>query len=63
MIKKIEPKNVDQEWNHSNLHERMKWILIIKDELTTMIQKNVLSPVKKEEEYLVTRPLVMNWVF
>ena len=40
----------------------MKWRLVIKDELTTMIQKNVVSPVKLEDELGVTRPLGMRWV-
>ena len=40
----------------------MKWIHVIKDELTTMIQKNFLSPVKPEDEHCVTRPLGMRWV-
>ena len=33
-----------------------------KGELTTMIQKNVLSPVKVEGEYVLKRPLGMRWV-
>ena len=31
---------------------------MIKDNITTMIQKNVLSPVKTEEEHQFTRPPV-----
>ena len=46
IIKKIEPKNVDKEWNNLNLHERMKSILIIRDELTTMIQKCPITSYK-----------------
>ena len=44
------------------MDERRKWILVIKDELTSMIQNNVLSPVKVEDEYVVSRPLGMRWV-
>ena len=62
IIKQVEPNNVDQDWNHSNINERMKFIHVIKDDLTTMIQNNVLSPVKPEDEHCVTRPLGMRWV-
>ena len=44
------------------MNERRKWRLVIKDELTSMIQKNVLSPVKVEDELVVSRPLGMRWV-
>ena len=39
----------------------MKWRTVIKDYLTTMIEKNVLTPVDLEEEYSVKRPLGMIW--
>ena len=51
IIKQLEPNSVDQDWNHMDIDERRKWRLLIKDELTTMIQKNVLSPVKDEDKY------------
>ena len=44
------------------MNKRRKWRLVIKDELTSMIQKNVLSPFKVEDESVVTRPLGMRWV-
>ena len=62
IIRKVEPNNIDQSWNHTDIEERRKWILAIKDELTSMIQKNVLSPVKVEDEIEVSRPLGMSWV-
>ena len=62
IIRQVEPNNIDQDWNHSDMDERRKWRLIIKDELTSMIQKNVLSPVKVEYESVVTRPLGMRWL-
>ena len=40
----------------------MKWILLIEDELTTMIKKNVLSPFSEKDEHQVDRPLGMRWV-
>ena len=49
IIRQVEPNTIDQDWNHSDINERRKWRLVIKDELTTMIQKNVLSPVKVED--------------
>ena len=39
----------------------MKWRHVIKEDLTKMIQKNVLSPLKPEDEHYVTIPLVMCW--
>ena len=62
IIRQVEPNNIDQDWNHSDMDERSKWRLVIKDELTSMIQKNVLSPVKVEDESVVSRPLGMRWV-
>ena len=62
IIRQVEPNTIDQSWNHSDINERRKWRLVIKDELTTMIQKNVLSPVNVEDESAVTRPLGMHWV-
>ena len=62
IIRKVEPNIIDQAWNHSDMDERRKWRLVIKDELTSMIQKNVLSPVKVEDESVVTRTLGMRWV-
>ena len=49
IIRQIEPNNIDQAWNHTDIEERSKWRLVIKDELTSMIQKNVLSPVKVKD--------------
>ena len=46
----------------ADIDERRKWRLVIKYELTTMIQKNVLSPVKHEDESGVTRKLGMSLV-
>ena len=62
IIRQVEPNTINQSWNHSDTNERRKWRLLIKDELTSIIQKNLLSPVKVEDESVVTRPLVMRWV-
>ena len=62
IIRKFEPNSIDQDWNHTDIDERSKWRLVIKDELTSMIQKNVLSPVKVKDEQEVSRPLGMRWV-
>ena len=62
IIIQVKPNTIEQDWNHTDIDERRKWRLVIKDELTTMIQKNVLSPVKHEDKYGVTRTLGMNWV-
>ena len=62
IIRQVEPNTIDQSWNHSEINESRKWRLVIKDELTTMIHKNVLSPVKKEDKSAVTRPLGIRWV-
>ena len=62
IIKQVEPNSVGQDWNHTDLNERMKWIHLIKDELTMMIQKNLLSPVKPEDELGVKRTLGMSWL-
>ena len=59
IINNIKPNNIYQEFNNYNVKERMKWTLFIKYELTMMIQKNVLSPVLMNDEYLFKRPLVM----
>ena len=40
----------------------MKWVHVIKYNLNTMIQNNVLTPVKTEDEHCVTRPLGISWV-
>ena len=47
IVNNIEPKNIEQDYNNSNLQERSKWRLVIKEELTSIIQKNVLSPISK----------------
>ena len=62
IIRQVEPNTIYQSWNHSDMNERRKWRLVIKDELTSMIQKNVLSPVKVEDESVVTSSLGMCWV-
>ena len=49
IIRQVEPNNIDQAWNHTDIEERRKWRLVIKDELTSMIQKNVLSTVKSKD--------------
>ena len=61
IFKNIEPNNIEQDWNHSNLQERSKWRLVIKEELTSMIQNNVLSQLSKRDEHKVSRPLEMRW--
>lgn len=43
VIRQVETNSIDQDWNHTDIDERRKWKLIIKDEITTMIQNNVLS--------------------
>ena len=62
IIRQVEPNSIDQAWNHTDIDERRKWRLVIKDELTSMIHKNVLSPVKVKDEQEVSRPLGMRWV-
>lgn len=62
IIRQVEPNSIDQDWNHTDIDERRKCILVIKEKLTTMIQNNVLSPVKQEDEPGVTIPLGMCWV-
>ena len=62
IIRQVEPNSIDQDWNHTDIDERRKWRLVIKDELTSMIQKNVLSPVKVKDKQAVSRTLDMRWV-
>ena len=45
IIRQVEPNTIDQSWDHSDINQRRKCIIVIKDELNTMIQKNILSPV------------------
>ena len=41
IIIQVEPNTIDQDWNHTDINERRKWRLVIKDKITTMISKKM----------------------
>ena len=61
--RKVEPNTIYQDWNHLDLRERKKWMSVIKDELTTMVEKYVFTPIERSDGSLLKIPIGMKWIF
>ena len=57
---KVDPDTFDQAWNHTNISERRMWRSAIKEELSSMRDKQVWEIIDKEPDM---RILNMKWVF